>query len=235
MRKVLDLWTKNATFPVQFMARLRDLVNEGDSSAQGTFFEQIILMTACSQVYFLRYHVHLSKSKNRKTTIYACARNWLCSYMVTPYMHARSILFISCLSYSILRLRTGAMNQKLRIRSYRSSGVHVVLTTNSDGIESLHLVSQERTSVDPRRSSITAYPQQQGASNSPPAGMTPPTTSGSTPNGLPPALLALLGSTAPAAAIPPPAPLSTPVSHRERPEMRKLILLCDVFAGRYRI
>lgn len=44
MNKVLDLWSKNSTFPSHLLAKLKGLVNEGDSSAQGAYFEHLYLV-----------------------------------------------------------------------------------------------------------------------------------------------------------------------------------------------
>lgn len=41
MKKVLDLWSKNSTFPPLMLAKLKGLVNGVDSPAQGAYFEHL--------------------------------------------------------------------------------------------------------------------------------------------------------------------------------------------------
>lgn len=44
MNKVLDLWSRSSTFPSYHLTKLKGLVNEATTSAQGAYFEHYLVV-----------------------------------------------------------------------------------------------------------------------------------------------------------------------------------------------
>lgn len=176
MKKVLDLWSKNSTFPVHYLAKLKGLVSGGDYlTAQGAYnFEHPFPV----QYILPRAKLHHVPRVCRLS------------------IHNRTPRHSSAQSTSILH------NFQFRTRKETKRPIGGCYTPI------LHLVNsgQEQTaaSVDPRRSTGASMGQPQqhlaavsnGASSSSPRLVTPPQMSGSPVSALPPALLALLATTA---------------------------------------
>jgi hypothetical protein len=78
MKKVLDLWSKNSTFPPLMLAKLKGIVNEVDSSAQGAYFETLFPVLP-SILYHVRNCITHAWSISHPSTVYTQSNVTLCA------------------------------------------------------------------------------------------------------------------------------------------------------------
>ena len=86
MKKVLDLWSKNSTFPPLMLAKLKGLVNEVDSSAQGAYFDRFLSCPVYSTCEIA------SHTLRHPSTVYTQSNATLC--VQRTYQYPRNPLFL---------------------------------------------------------------------------------------------------------------------------------------------